>query len=170
MKEQHLMQRQSTCLACAGIWAPSPALRKQWRCCHHHYYQSFWTLWCDRVSGVKKQSLWRVVCASSDMFSDFLQGPITLVGPLVKAIAFLLRCQIYSGLSAFQSPTTLPGMGCWLMFQVCLRWHFLSGPCTRKLVSALKLNSRSMCWTVHFTLNKGWTELLKVIYFETAGP
>lgn len=104
------------------------------------------------------------------MFSDFLQGPITLVGPLVKAIAFLLRCQIYSGLSAFQTPTTLPGMGCWLMLQVCLGWHFLSGHCSRKLVSALKLNSRSMCWTVHFTLNKGWTELLKVIYFKTAGP
>lgn len=64
------------------------------------------------VSGVKRQSLWRVVCASSDMFSDFLQGHITLVGPLVNAIAFLLPCQIYSGLSAFQSLTTLPGTGC----------------------------------------------------------
>lgn len=104
------------------------------------------------VSGVKRQSLWRVVCASSDMFSDFLQGPITLVGPLVKA--FLLPCQIYSGLSAFQSLTTLPGTGCWLVFQVCLGWHFLSDHCSRKLVPALKPDFRSMCWTVHFTQHR----------------
>lgn len=30
------------------------------------------------------------VCVSSDTFSEFLQGLITLIRPLVKAIAFLL--------------------------------------------------------------------------------
>lgn len=98
---------------------------------------------------VKKWSLWKVACASSDVFSDFL--PITLVGrPLVKAIAFLLQCQIYSGLSAFLSPTPLPGNGL-LISSTRSDGPGLSQtvlplcPLPRKFVSAVRLYLRSMC-------------------------
>lgn len=69
IRDQDTIQWQRACLACAGLWAPSPALKKQ---------SDVITIvptnliglygWHSRVSGAK-QHLWKVLCASSDRFS-----------------------------------------------------------------------------------------------------
>lgn len=53
-----------------------------------------------------KQSLWKMVCVSSDMFSAFLQGPITLTESPAEATVFLLQLQIYSEQQPFRAGRT----------------------------------------------------------------
>lgn len=56
-----------------------------------------------------KQSLWKVVCVSSDMLAAFLRGPITLTESPVKATAFLLQLQIHSDRQLFWAGRTVLG-------------------------------------------------------------
>lgn len=56
-----------------------------------------------------KQSLWKVVCVSSDMLAAFLRGPITLTESPVKATAFLLQLQIHSDRQLFWAGWTFLG-------------------------------------------------------------
>lgn len=56
-----------------------------------------------------KQSLWKVVCVSSDMLAAFLRGPLTLTESPVKATAFLLHLQIYSDWQLFWAGRTFLG-------------------------------------------------------------